>query len=280
MSTAEQEKAAAPENQSAMGRSPAAAARLQTRTVPAVAVMIGILVAAGLTGTAIHHDHHHPAALGSLSSDRAALGVPAGSAGSAVTSATTVAPSTSLAPTSSALPAKTGPGDLVLTDDVNRISVSVPAGWRALPVEANALAAALRGVTASNPQLAPLLSQPEGYAATGFLRILAVHTGAQPMVLGIIATPAPAGVTLDQLAQSSVSTAQTTSQGVNVQRVTLPAGNALQVSLKVPFNGQLLMLTQDLLIHNGKENVVQLGTVTTNPTDTVLNRVLGSFRFR
>jgi hypothetical protein len=77
-----------------------------------------------------------------------------------------------------------------------------------------------------------------------------------------------------------VSTAQTTSQGVNVQRVTLPAGNALQVSLKVPFNGQLLMLTQDLLIHNGKEIVVQLGTVTTNPTDTVLNRVLGSFRFR
>jgi hypothetical protein len=255
MSTAEQEKAAQPENQSAMGRSPAAAARLQTRTVPAVAVMIAILVAAGLIGAAVHHDRHHP-------------------------SATTVAPSTSLAPTSSALPVKTGPGDLVLTDDVNRITVSVPAGWRALPVEANALAAALRGVTASNPQLAPLLSQPEGYAATGFLRILAVHTGAQPMVLGIIATPAPAGVTLDQLAQSSVSTAQTTSQGVNVQRVTLPAGNALQVSLKVPFNGQLLMLTQDLLIHNGKEIVVQLGTVTTTPNDTVLNRVLGSFRFR
>lgn len=276
MSIAEQEKAAQPENQSAMGRSPAAAARLQTRTVPAVAVMIGILVAAGLLGATIHHDHRHPAALGSLSSEHAALGVPAGTT---VTSATTVAPTTSLAPTSSALPAKTGPGDLVLADDVNRISVSVPAGWRALPVEASALAAALRGVTASNPQLAPLLSQPEGYAATGFLRILAVHTGAQPMVLGIIATPAPAGVTLDQLAQSSVSTAQTTSQGVNVQRVTLPAGPALQVSLKVPFNGQFLMLTQDLLIHNGKEIVVQLGSVTSTPSDTVLNRVLGSFRF-
>jgi hypothetical protein len=64
------------------------------------------------------------------------------------------------------------------------------------------LAPALKGVTASSPQLAPLLSQPEGYTATGNLRILAVRPGAHPMVLGVIATRAPAGVTLDQLAKS------------------------------------------------------------------------------
>jgi hypothetical protein len=62
--------------------------------------------------------------------------------------------------------------------------------------------------------------------------------------------------------------------------VTLPAGDALQISLKVPLNGQQLVLAQDLLIHNGKEVVLQLGTVTTTATGTVLNRILGSFHLR
>jgi hypothetical protein len=276
MSTAEQEKVAHSENLSAMGPSPAAAARLQARTIPGVALLIGGLLVAGVTGTAVHRGSHHLTSVGSLSSDRAAIGMPAASpaaaAAAVASAATTVA-----GPTSSAAPTRAAPGDIVLTDQADGLSLSVPAGWRALPIDANGLGAAVKGLVASNPQLGTLLSQPQGYAATGYLRLLAVRTGSQPMVVALITTPAPAGVTLDQLAQSSLG-AQNTSPGVNVQRVTLPAGPALQVSLKVPFNGQQLVLTQDLLMHNGKEVVVQVGSVTAAPTDAVLNQVLGSLR--
>jgi hypothetical protein len=265
-----------------MGRSPAAAARLQARTLPALAALVVGLLAASLTGAAVHHRSHHGAALGSLASDKAAIGLPAGVPGGSAASARSAGPSSAnRAPTSSAAPAKAAPGDVLLIDQADGITLSVPAGWRALPVESNALAGALRSVTASSPQLAPLLSQPEGYAATGYLRLLAVHTGGDAMAVSMITTPAPNGVTLDQLAQTSLSNAsQTTAQGVSVQKVALPAGQALQVTLKVPFSGQMLVLTQDLLIHKGHEIVVQVGTVTASPTDAVLNRILGSIRFR
>src|ERR1700737_3794637 len=133
MSTAEQEKAAHPENLSAMGPSPVAAARLQARTIPGVALLIGGLLVAGVAGAAVHQgSHHHQTPVGSLSSDRAAIGVPAGSpaaAGPAVSSA----PTTSVGPTSSAAPVKAAPGDVVLTDQADGLSLSVPAGWRSLP---------------------------------------------------------------------------------------------------------------------------------------------------
>jgi hypothetical protein len=174
---------------------------------------------------------------------------------SAATSAATIAPA-SVEPTARASIATTG--RIEIADP--GFAVTLPEGWTRIDLNADDLDAILQAAGESSPEMAGLYSAQIQQLVQAGLVLFALGPDMETAAnLNILSIPS-GGVSLDLIEQVNKAQIDQLSDGdVNVERVTLPAGEAIHFRYTMPVQGrESPTIDQYLLMVDDRQLVVSL----------------------
>ena len=228
------------------------------RSTTTIATLILALLVAACGSTA-------PAATSS-----AVAAIPSASASAsppaAPTAGSTAAPSATAAPTTSAPAAPTPSGDVFVSTGRIEIpdkgfAMTLPDGWTRIDLSSADLGSLMAAAGETNPELAKALtSQMQALVASGLVLFALGPDPTTGTNLNVLQIPS-AGLTLDLLEQVNTPQVKSLASGdVTVERVKLPAGDAIHYVYALPMQGveKPVSINQYILVGGGKAYIVSI----------------------